>query len=177
MGASLSGWQLRACQKGGDGVGKTKVGKGSKVMVVTDGNGLPIGLHVDSAQPHESMLAETTLQTIWSRKNAGVLRPARKNWSRIKPTTVLIFDAGSGVAASNRPFPLMSGVRLRTRSAVAPSAPDPRIASAGKSNAVSVGWRTVVAWWFVTNVMRISTRRSALSPLSCGASTEFRHEF
>lgn len=33
-------------------------------MVVTDGHGLPIGLHVDSAQPHESTLAETTLQTI-----------------------------------------------------------------------------------------------------------------
>jgi transposase len=55
---------LCSCQKGGDGVGKTKVGKGSKVMVVTDGHGLPIGLHVDSAQPHESTLAETTLQTI-----------------------------------------------------------------------------------------------------------------
>ncbi|HRE48460.1 MAG TPA: IS5 family transposase [Aggregatilineales bacterium] len=36
-----------------DGVGKTKVGKGAKVMTVVDGNGLPIGLHVDSAQPHK----------------------------------------------------------------------------------------------------------------------------
>jgi transposase len=33
-------------------------------MVVTDGHGLSIGLHVDRAQPHESTLAETTLQTI-----------------------------------------------------------------------------------------------------------------
>lgn len=33
-------------------------------MVVTEDNGLPIGLHVDSAQSHESTLAETTLQTI-----------------------------------------------------------------------------------------------------------------
>lgn len=33
-------------------------------MVVADGNGLPIGLHVDSAQPHEITLAETTLNTI-----------------------------------------------------------------------------------------------------------------
>lgn len=33
-------------------------------MVIADGNGLPIGLHVDSAQPHESCLAETTLATI-----------------------------------------------------------------------------------------------------------------
>jgi transposase len=40
------------------------VGKGSKVMTVVDGNGLPIGLHIDSAQPHEVTLAEPTLQTI-----------------------------------------------------------------------------------------------------------------
>jgi transposase len=33
-------------------------------MVVVEGNGLPIGLHVDSAQPHELTLAERTLQTI-----------------------------------------------------------------------------------------------------------------
>ena len=33
-------------------------------MTVVDGNGLPIGLHVDSAQPHEITLAEPTLLTI-----------------------------------------------------------------------------------------------------------------
>lgn len=33
-------------------------------MVVVDGHGLPIGLHVDSAQPHEVTLAEPTLGTI-----------------------------------------------------------------------------------------------------------------
>jgi IS5 family transposase len=40
------------------------VGKGSKVMVVVDSNGLPIGLHVDSAQRHELKLADATLATI-----------------------------------------------------------------------------------------------------------------
>jgi hypothetical protein len=44
MGTGLSGRQLCAGDKGGSGVGKTKVGKGSQVMVVADGNGLPIGL-------------------------------------------------------------------------------------------------------------------------------------
>lgn len=53
MDASLFGWQLCSCPKGGDGVGKTKVGKGAKVMAGVEGNGLPIGLHVASAQPHE----------------------------------------------------------------------------------------------------------------------------
>ncbi len=33
-------------------------------MAVVVGNGLPIGLHVDSAQPHELTLAEPTLRTI-----------------------------------------------------------------------------------------------------------------
>jgi len=33
-------------------------------MVVADGHGLPIGLHVASAQPHESQLAEATLATV-----------------------------------------------------------------------------------------------------------------
>jgi transposase len=33
-------------------------------MLVVDGNGLPIGLHVASAQPHESQLADATLKTV-----------------------------------------------------------------------------------------------------------------
>jgi transposase len=33
-------------------------------MVVADGHGLQIGLHVASAQPHESTLAESTLATV-----------------------------------------------------------------------------------------------------------------
>ena len=43
MGQSVSRRQLRAGQKGGDGVGRTKRGKGTKVMLVVEGNGLPIG--------------------------------------------------------------------------------------------------------------------------------------
>jgi transposase len=62
--AGLPGRQLCTGEKRGSGVGKTKLGKGSKVMVVADGHGLPIGLHVDSAQPHELQLAEATLATI-----------------------------------------------------------------------------------------------------------------
>jgi transposase len=62
--ARLPRRQLRACQKGGSGVGNTKSGKGSKGMVVADGQGLPIGLSVDSAQPHESQLAQATLATV-----------------------------------------------------------------------------------------------------------------
>jgi transposase len=62
--AGVVGWQFCAGEKGGSAVGKTNVGKGSKVMIVADGHGLPIGLHVASAQPHESTLAEATLATV-----------------------------------------------------------------------------------------------------------------
>jgi hypothetical protein len=50
--------------KRGDAVGKTKVGKGTKVMMVTDGNGLPLSIHIASAQPHE-----IRLPTLWQTKN------------------------------------------------------------------------------------------------------------
>jgi transposase len=33
-------------------------------MVVADGHGLPIGLYIGSAQPHESQLADATLATV-----------------------------------------------------------------------------------------------------------------
>jgi transposase len=64
VGHRFPGRQPCASEKGGDAVGKTKVGKGSKVMVVADGQDLPIGLHVASARPHQSQLAEAALATV-----------------------------------------------------------------------------------------------------------------
>ncbi|MDQ0417600.1 transposase [Croceifilum oryzae] len=52
--------------KGGNEIGKTKVGKGSKLMMVADQSGLPIGLHLSSAQPHEVRLAKKTLATTYT---------------------------------------------------------------------------------------------------------------
>jgi len=50
-------------------------------MVVADGHGLPLGLHVDSAQPHESQLAEITLAT--------VRVPQRRGRPRTRPQEVV----------------------------------------------------------------------------------------
>jgi transposase len=60
----LSGRQLRSSQKGGACVGKTKRGKGTKWMVVVDGQGVPLGKQLESASPGEATLAEKTLQQI-----------------------------------------------------------------------------------------------------------------
>jgi transposase len=43
-------------------VGKTKRGKGTKIMAVADRAGLPVAIHVASASPHEVTLVETTLE-------------------------------------------------------------------------------------------------------------------
>ena len=56
-------------KNGGEKVGVTKKGKGTKWMVVVDGNGLPLGFHLESANKAEVTLAERTLDTV------GVPRP------------------------------------------------------------------------------------------------------
>ena len=52
---------LRSGEKGGPAVGKTKRGKGTKLMVIADANGLPVAVHTTSASPHEVTLVEATL--------------------------------------------------------------------------------------------------------------------
>jgi len=50
-------------KKGGLGVGKTKRGKGTKLMAVADRTGLPLAVYVTSASPHEITLVAQTLET------------------------------------------------------------------------------------------------------------------
>ena len=42
-------------------MGKTKRGKGTKLMAVADGSGLPLAIHTESASPHEVKLVEETV--------------------------------------------------------------------------------------------------------------------
>jgi transposase len=53
---------LRGGEKGGLCVGKTKRGKGTKIMVIADGSSLPLAAHIESASPHEVTLVERTLE-------------------------------------------------------------------------------------------------------------------
>lgn len=48
-------------QKRGKQVGKTKRGKGTKLVAVADRSGLPVAIHTESASPHEVRLVEDTL--------------------------------------------------------------------------------------------------------------------
>ena len=53
---------LFAGEKRGLLVGKTKRGKGTKIMAITDAGGAVLSLSVESASPHEVTLVETTLE-------------------------------------------------------------------------------------------------------------------
>ncbi len=55
-------WHVFLGKKRGECVGKTKRGKGTKTMVLSDGRGLPLGAEIASASPHEVTLIEPLLQ-------------------------------------------------------------------------------------------------------------------
>ena len=48
-------------KRGGAAVGKTKRGKGSKIMAIADCQGRPVAVHLESATPHEVTLVRATL--------------------------------------------------------------------------------------------------------------------
>ena len=58
----LHRWQLCSGQKGGARVGKTKRGKGCKIMAIGDAHGLPVAIHSEAASPAEVKLVGTTHQ-------------------------------------------------------------------------------------------------------------------
>jgi transposase len=72
-------------KKGGEAIGLTRRGKGSKLMAVVDGQGTPLGLLVASAQRAEIKLAEPTLATIHV--------PRRRGRPKIRPQE-LVADKG-----------------------------------------------------------------------------------
>jgi len=77
LGRNLRGWQLCASEKRGACVGKTKRGKGTKWMVVVDGQGVPLGNLLESASPAEVTLLESTLEMIAVPRH-GPGRPRKK---------------------------------------------------------------------------------------------------
>ncbi len=61
IGRSVCGCKLLSRKKRGAGVGKTKRGKGTKCMVLVDGQDIPLGSHTDSASPAELTLLDTVI--------------------------------------------------------------------------------------------------------------------
>jgi len=66
-------------------VGRTKRGKGTKIMAVADSHGLPIAVCVESATPHEVKLATSTLVRL-------IVPEAPQNLIGITPTIHVFGD-------------------------------------------------------------------------------------
>lgn len=60
-------------KKGGRTVGKTKRGKGTKIMAVADAAVFPLALHVASASPHKVTVVEDTLDCTFTNELPGSL--------------------------------------------------------------------------------------------------------
>jgi hypothetical protein len=64
-------------------VGKTKRGKGSKIMAMADSHGLPVAVYVESATPHEVRLVNATLSARFVKKASSVTTPTTlTDWMR-----------------------------------------------------------------------------------------------
>ena len=145
-------------------MGKTKRGKGTKWMVVVDGQGLPLGNQLYAASPHEVGLAEATL--------AAIRVPARGRGGRPrqKPARV-IADRGYDSdplrwRLARRKIELIAPHRLNRRK-------PPRMVGrcavtegAGSSSAPSPGWATTAGWSCATTARSPSTKRFSISPAS-----------
>ena len=72
-------------KQGGASIGKTKRGKGSKIMAIADRQGLPVAVHVESATPHEVRLVHATLAERFVRHrrvSSGTTPTSRTDWMR-----------------------------------------------------------------------------------------------
>lgn len=71
MGTSFSRWQFCSSKKGGDGVGQAREGRGTRLMLVTDGQGIPLSVYVNSAKPNERRLVAATLSRLRVKRLRG----------------------------------------------------------------------------------------------------------
>jgi transposase len=63
LGGDYRRWNIFLGKKRGQLVGKTKRGKGTKIMVHSEGHGLPVAVTIASATPNEVTLIEPLLDT------------------------------------------------------------------------------------------------------------------
>lgn len=62
VGRSIRRRDVQSCKKGGADVGKTKRGKGTKLMLLVDGEGIPLAADICSASPAEVTRIEPLLE-------------------------------------------------------------------------------------------------------------------
>jgi hypothetical protein len=138
------GRNLRAGQKRGRRVGKTKRGKGTKIMGIADGHGLPLALWTTSASPAEVKLVAATLEARFVPEVPERLigDKAYASDRLVKPYWNITARISSRPTKSTAGFPRRMAARCAATSA------------AGKSSACLPGSSTSAGWLSVTNTTR-----------------------
>jgi hypothetical protein len=165
LGASLSRWGFHVRQKASAGVGSTRRGEGTELMLVTGGAGLRVGPHLNSAQKADVYLAETALETVKARTPAGQVRTRPRYLVADKGYTSRRFWhylRRRGIGHTFRPSV------ARPASAHGDSRGMIRCAllSAGSSSAPTPGCGTTGESWLVTTDLS-----PPIEPLSCSSAS------
>ena len=134
--------QFCAGKKRGPGVGKTKRGKGSKLMAVADGAGLPIAVCVTSANPHEVKLVEQTLEKRFIEEVPDLLIGDKAYDSDPSINDLLKKEL--------KWLRLIARIVKRRRLRMAENCG--AIGVDGKLNDFLRGCKTLEGWWFDTNI-------------------------
>ncbi|MFM9066644.1 MAG: transposase [Planctomycetota bacterium] len=115
MGSGHGGCNLRTGKKRGFCVGKTKKGKGTKLLLLIDGQGLPMGMNVASASPSDQRLIEPLLkQRVLTRQSPRLIYDKAADGD---PLRQRLSDAGIELICPHRKNrrkpPLQDGRKLR----------------------------------------------------------------
>jgi IS5 family transposase len=122
-------------------VGKTKRGKGTKLMALADASGLPLAVHAASASPHEVTLVEATLAASCVGEEPERLIGDRAYDS--DPLDGALEERGIEMIAPHR--------RNRKKRKPRTVASSGATRDAGRSSGCSLGSRTSGGWWCATS--------------------------
>ena len=120
-------------------MGKTERGKGTKLMVLADGSGLPPAVCAASASPHEVTLVAATLEASFLEERPEKLIGDRAYDS--DPLDEALAEEGIEMIAPHR--------KNKRKPRTGANSGDTR--GAGRSSGSSPGFRTSVAWWSATS--------------------------
>jgi hypothetical protein len=168
MGPSLSRWQLCSGQKGGQGVGLTRKGKGTKwwrmVMVSPWRSYWTARRRRKSSWPRRPW--------VWSgfpRMDLGAPRPGLKSWWQTEATTAKPSAPTSGDGASI----LASQSEGEGSPGLVGSPTPPAIGCAGSWREPWPGWAITGDWWSGMNGISRSTKDFSTWPVSSFCSINF----
>lgn len=143
-------------KKGAECVGKTKRGKGTKLMAVANRHGLPVAICTASASPHEVTLVDAVLDTLIVAAVPEHLIGDKAYDS--DPLDIRLAERGIEMIAPHR--------KNRKKAKTQDGRPLRRISGVGRSSACLLGWATSVTSSSGMSAMSRTTSASCISVAS-----------